>query len=126
MTIELHRFRRAALLLVILSAMSGFTERPLGDDPSAGEDLAVRWCSSCHLVKPGQVQANADVPAFSAIALEPDFNADRIATFLLAPHPGMPSYSLSRIEARAIASYIESLKPSAASGLRELKPAGPK
>ena len=105
--------RLPALLLVVVPAMLGFTERPLVDDPAAGERLAVRWCASCHLVKPNQAQANADVPSFSAIARMPDFSAEKVATFLLLPHPKMPSYSLSRIEARAIASYIESLaKPS--------------
>jgi mono/diheme cytochrome c family protein len=99
----------AAVLLVAIPVVLGFTERPLVHDTAAGERLAVRWCSSCHLVQPKQAQANADVPSFSAIARRPDFNPDNAATFLLTPHPKMPSYSLSRIEARAIASYIETL-----------------
>lgn len=97
------------LLLVVVLSTLGFTERPFVEDPAAGERLAVRWCSSCHLVKPNQSQANADVPSFSMIARTSDFSAEKVATFLLAPHPKMPSYSLSRIEAGAIASYIESL-----------------
>lgn len=106
---EVSRTQLAALLLVAVPAMLGFAERSLGEDPAAGERLAVRWCSSCHLVQPRQAQASADAPSFSAIARASDFNAERVATFLLAPHPKMPSYSLSRIEARAISSYIESL-----------------
>jgi mono/diheme cytochrome c family protein len=105
---ESHRMGAAALL-VIVPLVLGFTESPLGDDPAAGERLAVRWCSSCHLVKPGQAQANADVPSFSAIARMPDFRAESVAALLMSPHPKMPSYSLSRIEARAIVSYMESL-----------------
>jgi mono/diheme cytochrome c family protein len=100
---------QAAVLLVAMPVMLGFTERPLVHDAAAGERLAVRWCSSCHLIQPTQAQANADVPSFSAIARMPHFNPDDVATFLLTSHPKMPSYSLSRIEARAIASYIESL-----------------
>jgi mono/diheme cytochrome c family protein len=99
----------AAALLVIAPLVLGFTERPLVHDPAAGERLAVRWCSSCHLVNPRQAEAIADVPSFSAIARMPGFSAERITVFLITPHPQMPSYSLSRIEARAIASYIESL-----------------
>jgi mono/diheme cytochrome c family protein len=101
----------AVLLLVAVpgSRSLGFSERPFVDDPAAGERLAIRWCSSCHLVRPNQARANADVPSFAAIARMPDFGAERVATFLLASHPKMPSYSLSRIEARAIASFIESL-----------------
>lgn len=106
---EAHRIGVAALLLVVAPAVLGFTEAPLVDDPAAGGRLAVRWCSSCHLVRPSQAEANADVPSFSAIAGRPDFSAERVSTFLLTPHPQMPSYALSRIEARAIASYIASL-----------------
>jgi mono/diheme cytochrome c family protein len=108
----LSRIRLPSLLLVVVPSMLGFTERPLIEDPAAGERLAVRWCSSCHLVKPGQAQANADVPSFPGIARRSDFSAERVATYLVAAHPKMPSYSLSRIEARAIASYIESLAKS--------------
>jgi mono/diheme cytochrome c family protein len=105
---ELYRMGLAALL-VVAPLMLGFTESPLGNDPAAGERLAVRWCSSCHLVRPSQAQAYADVPSFLAIARMPDFRAERVAAFLTSPHPNMPNYSLSRIEARAIASYMESL-----------------
>ena len=104
----LHRMGLAALVVVAPLTL-GFTEMPLVDDPAAGERLAVRWCSSCHLVNASQAQANADVPSFSAIARMPDFSAERVAVFLMNSHPKMPSYSLGRIEARIIASYIESL-----------------
>jgi mono/diheme cytochrome c family protein len=109
MIMDLHRIVFRTLLLIVVPSMLGFTERPLVDDPSAGERLAVRWCASCHFVKPGQAQANADVPSFPGIARRSDFSAERVATYLLTSHSNMPSYSLSRIEARAIASYIESL-----------------
>ena len=104
-----HRTGLPLLLVVASVALLGFSERPLVDDPAAGKRLAVRWCSSCHLVQPNQPQADADVPSFSEIARMPDFTPDGVAIFLQTPHPKMPSYSLSRIEARAIASYIESL-----------------
>jgi mono/diheme cytochrome c family protein len=106
---ELYRMGVAALLFVVPLLLGSTIEGPLVHDPAAGERLAVRWCSSCHLVKAGQAEANADVPSFSEIARMPHFSADRVTAFLTTPHPKMPSYSLSRIEARAIASYIESL-----------------
>lgn len=105
----LYRMGVAALLVVAPLMLGFIIEGPLMHDPAAGERLAVRWCSSCHLVKASQAQANADVPSFSAIARMPDFSADWVTAFIISPHPKMPSYSLSRIEARAIASYIESL-----------------
>jgi mono/diheme cytochrome c family protein len=105
----LYKIGFRTLLLAVVPLTLGFTERPLVEDPAAGERLAVRWCSSCHLVKSDQALATVDVPSFFEIARMPDFSAERVATFLLTPHPKMPSYSLSRIEARAIASYIESI-----------------
>jgi mono/diheme cytochrome c family protein len=75
-----------------------------------GLDLAKRWCASCHLVSPDQKQAVADVPPFATIARNPDFNADRLARFLLDPHPKMPELPLGRRAADDIAAYIASLK----------------
>jgi mono/diheme cytochrome c family protein len=106
---KLCRTGLAVFLAVTTVVLPGFSERPLVNDPAAGKRLAIRWCASCHLVQPGQPQANADVRSFSEIARTPDFSPDRVAMFLQTPHPHMPSYSLSRIEARAIAAYIESL-----------------
>jgi mono/diheme cytochrome c family protein len=79
-------------------------------DAGKGETLAKRWCASCHLVDAAQKQANADVPTFGAIAQKPDFTAEKVAFFLLDPHPKMPNFSLSRSEAADLAAYIGSLR----------------
>jgi len=79
-------------------------------NPAHGQDLAKRWCASCHLVSPDQQRAVADVPPFATIAQSPNFNADRLARFLLDPHPKMPELPLSRTAADDIAAYIASLK----------------
>jgi mono/diheme cytochrome c family protein len=106
----LYRMGVAALLLTSLQLVPNHAAAQLfAADIATGEQLAVRWCASCHLVKADQVRANADAPSFRTIALMADFSADRTAVFLMSPHPKMPSYSLSRFEAQAIASYIESL-----------------
>jgi mono/diheme cytochrome c family protein len=75
-----------------------------------GLDLAKRWCASCHLVSADQKRAVADVPPFATIAQTPDFDADRLARFLLDPHPKMPELPLGRRAADDIAAYIASLK----------------
>ena len=80
-----------------------------GSDIKNGEQLARRWCGTCHLVAADQSQANADVPSFSSVAERPNFKSETIATFLLDPHPKMPSFTLSRKEADDIAEYIASL-----------------
>ena len=78
-------------------------------DAANGERLARRWCASCHLVAADQKQASADVPAFSSIARMPGFDRDKVAFFLLDPHPKMPDMALTRSEAADLADYIASL-----------------
>jgi mono/diheme cytochrome c family protein len=78
-------------------------------DPAHGEQLARRWCASCHVVADDQRQASSDAPPFSTVAREPNFNANRLAFFLLDPHPKMPNMSLTRVEATDLAAYISSL-----------------
>src|SRR4249920_2970569 len=78
-------------------------------DIGHGEQLARRWCSTCHLVASDQRQASADVPSFSAVARTPNFSPEKVAYFLLDPHPKMPNLSLNRREAEDIAAYIASL-----------------
>ena len=80
-------------------------------DANHGADLAKRWCASCHVVTSSQTQASADVPSFASIARKPDFSPERLAFFLLDPHPKMPNFPLSRTEAGDIAAYIGSLRP---------------
>jgi mono/diheme cytochrome c family protein len=80
-------------------------------DASNGKRLAERWCTGCHLASPSQTTATDQVPPFATIAKMPDFNAAKIALFLLDPHPKMPNMNLSRTEAADIAAYIATLKP---------------
>jgi len=96
------------LLVVATLALAGSSARAA--DADHGADLAKRWCASCHLVDGAQTQASADVPAFSAISSRSDFSPERVAFFLLDPHPKMPSFPLSRSEAADIAAYIASLR----------------
>ena len=48
--------------------------------------------------------------AIPAIAKKPDFDAAKLALFLLDPHPKMPDMGLSRKEATDLAAYIATLK----------------
>jgi mono/diheme cytochrome c family protein len=79
-------------------------------DAAHGADLAKRWCAACHLVEGVQKQASADVPSFASIARRSDFTPEKVAYFLLDPHPKMPSFPLSRNEAADLAAYIGSLR----------------
>ena len=86
-----------ALCLTTVSARS---------DADDGEKLARRWCASCHLAAPDQRQASTDAPPFATIGRMPGFSREKLAYFLLAPHPKMPDMSLSRSEAADLADYI--------------------
>jgi mono/diheme cytochrome c family protein len=79
-------------------------------DVDHGRTLVNRWCVSCHLVGTDQKQAATDAPAFATIAKKPDFDATKLAFFLLHPHPKMPDMQLSRDETSDIAAYIATLK----------------
>ncbi|CCE11326.1 Cytochrome c-552 precursor (Cytochrome c552) [Bradyrhizobium sp. STM 3843] len=94
-----------ALTAVALGPLPGYAA-----DADHGADLARRWCASCHLVEGTQKQASADVPTFAQIAQRPDFTAEKVAFFLLDPHPKMPNFPLSRLEAADIAAYIGTLR----------------
>jgi mono/diheme cytochrome c family protein len=95
----------ASLALLACSSAAAFAA-----NPDKGFTLAQRWCATCHLVDSDQKHASADVPPFAAIAQKSDFTPEKVAFFLLDPHPKMPSFPLSRTEAADIAAYIGSLR----------------
>jgi hypothetical protein len=55
------------------------------------------------VVNADQRRASTDAPPFEAIASKPDLTPERIAFFLLDPHPKMPNFPLSRSEAADLA-----------------------
>src|SRR5271165_5996454 len=80
----------------------------LAADAAHGEQLAKRWCASCHVVAPDQTRGADNVPAFATIAKTPGFSENKIAAFLMDPHPKMPDMQLGRGEAKDLAAYIAS------------------
>jgi mono/diheme cytochrome c family protein len=98
----------AATALIAIVAFATSESPSTAADIDHGEQLARRWCSTCHVVANDQRQASADVPTFSAIARMPNFGPEKVAFFLLDPHPKMPNLSLGRREADDIAAYIAS------------------
>ena len=99
--------RIAVLSLALATAL---TDCALAADVRQGEQLAKRWCASCHVISSIQQQGTTQAPPFSAIANKPDVNEKTIAFFLLTPHPRMPDMNLSRSEAADLAAYIAAQK----------------
>jgi mono/diheme cytochrome c family protein len=101
-------FRQIQVLVVATAGLSGSVAVPA--DADHGADLAKRWCAACHVVDTGQKQASTDAPPFAAIARKSDFTPEKVAFFLLDPHPKMPNFPLSRSEAADLAAYIGALR----------------
>jgi mono/diheme cytochrome c family protein len=110
--IKEHQMKTALrhVLVLIAASAAPLASPATAADANHGADLAQRWCAACHLVEGGQKQAVADVPSFAAIAHRSDFTPEKVAFFLLDPHPNMPNFPLSRTEAADIAAYIGSLR----------------
>ena len=103
----MNRTRAIIAFLVIASVTDASRAQVV--NVGRGEEIAGRWCASCHVVAADQRQATSEAPPFATIARRPDLDANRLAFFLLEPHPKMPSMSLTRSEAADLAAYIASL-----------------
>ena len=97
--------RRGLILAAFLAATPVFAA-----DPDNGERLARRWCASCHVIASDQRGPTGEAPPFKTISAKPDFDAAKLAFFLMDPHPKMPNMQLSRSEAGDLAAYIATLK----------------
>jgi mono/diheme cytochrome c family protein len=100
-----HKLKAVMLALAMAAGHAAFAA-----DPRHGEEIARRWCAECHVVSADQRQATGQAPPFSAIASKSEFDAYRLAFFLLEPHPKMPSMALTRREAEDLAAYIASFR----------------
>ena len=94
--------RFAICVLTVLPAIVGITTA-FGADSENGLRIARRWCASCQVITAGQRTGSDQAPPFSTIARIPNFDASKIALFLLDPHPKMPEMSLTRDEAADLA-----------------------
>ena len=77
-------------------------------DRDAGRDLAITWCSSCHLVEQESVTVTQARP-LAAVARDQRWTADALRGFLAKPHGGMPDLYLTRQDIENLAAYIASL-----------------
>ena len=104
-TIKSQTMRSLAYCVTLL--LLAFTsEATFAADADHGSILAKRWCASCHVVSTSQSVVIDHSPSFASIAQKGDFSAEKLAFFLLEPHPKMPNMSLSRKEADDLAAYI--------------------
>lgn len=103
----MRSLRRAAALVLLAAPLPAAAQ---DDGTAEGEEIARRWCASCHVVAPGQLLASADAPSFAAIAEGSTGNFDWLDAFLADPHPAMPRVSLTRQQLRDLSAYLASLR----------------
>ena len=91
---------------VALVMLACANEVALAANPDNGSTLVQRWCTGCHVVSGDQIKGTDIAPSFASIAERPDFNDEKLASFLLEPHPKMPNMALSLEEAKDISAFI--------------------
>jgi len=102
--------RQFALIVIAASVLLSPASAADAADAVNGGRLAQRWCASCHIVASDQRRPTDEATPFSSIARHAGFNEERLAFFLLDPHPKMPNMSLTRSEAADLAAYIAAQK----------------
>jgi len=80
-------------------------------DAQQGREIALRWCSSCHVVERVATVAPADgLPTFPAIAAKPGLSGDQLRAAMNPQHSRMPDFALSRRQEEDLIAYIYSLR----------------
>ncbi len=107
---------------VTLSAMIGLSPPAWADEASdvrAGQELAERACSPCHVVAPQAVEgrlSGSAAPSFAEIAKAGKAALESLGAFLRSTHnsvshPGaMPSPELTEKQIRLISAYMATLR----------------
>ncbi|MBB6303731.1 c-type cytochrome [Rhizobium leucaenae] len=81
-------------------------------DLARGRSIALRWCSQCHIVGPGQAHGSDSVPTFAEISESRHFQKELLPSFLAAPeHSRMPNLSLTQTEIADLVAYIKAQHP---------------
>ena len=97
----------AALAGLAASSLPAAAEIGAGD-PVRGKQLSVRWCSTCHVVAPGQPGGDAG-PPFERIAPNGLRTEGELEAWLFDPHAPMPQMDLSPAEIADIIAHIKEL-----------------
>lgn len=101
-----YRLRAALVIALVFTLLDeGATA-----DLDRGRSIALRWCSECHIVAPGQAHGSDSAPTFAEISQSKPFNEARLQGFLLDPqHSRMPNLSLTHTEISDLVEYIRAL-----------------
>jgi mono/diheme cytochrome c family protein len=79
-------------------------------DIANGKALADKLCVACHAVDGPSPSGHSDIPSFKAAANREGQTEEKLASWLISPHPPMPNLNLTREEIRDIGGYVLSLR----------------
>jgi mono/diheme cytochrome c family protein len=100
--------RRIVSMLAVLAAAPPAAAQENGD-PAAGQQLAVRLCSACHII--GAERVGSDVaPPFPVIASDPDMTLTELHAWIGPAHPMLPNLALTPKQIADINAYLDTLR----------------
>jgi cytochrome c len=116
----------ALITSIVLAAVVFGVSASADERAKAGARLLQKLCVTCHLMD-GDPPASVPTgpPSFGAMANRFDQTAERIAWFLMSPHPPMPAVQLTRSEILEVIDYLQSLRGSALPPLKREQPPVP-
>lgn len=101
----------AACVAMLLGSAAHEAGAQGAKDVRQGQALAVRVCSICHGIRPGEVSTAAGAPNFYTVAVTPGMTPLALRVALQTPHHSMPNLALTNDEIADVTAYIFSLRP---------------
>ncbi len=96
-------------VILVTAVMTGFVVPALADgNPTAGRELVLQSCTTCHASNAGPTAADA-APPLSEIARDNRRNTTWIHAWLLNPHRAMAGIMLSRQQIDDVMAYLNTL-----------------
>lgn len=104
---------RISVLLLLVGTSTCFGQAgAAGPSRLRGQTLVADLCAECHAVGAGESSPHVGAPAFRTLdrGLDLDSFVERLRRGLTSGHPDMPTYRFTRRDARAVASYLRSIR----------------
>jgi cytochrome c len=102
----------AATALVLISTLPNAEAAKLGALERQGRAILTRFCADCHAVGSTGRSKHPRAPAFRKIGDRYDIDdlIDQLTEGFTAPHPDMPTFTLSQDHVRAVRAYLHAIQ----------------